>query len=107
MADRLALTSDTAAIPGVLWETGLLGLATNVGGVHECVLDGETGLLVAPQDEAGLTDAVAALLRDPARRGAMGQRAKSWVQDNFAMDKIAGHDLAFYAEVLTLTGKRL
>jgi len=84
-------------------EAGLLGLpvvATNVGGVHECLLDGETGILVAPQDEAGLADGVAALLRDPARRGAMGQRATSWVRENFAMDKIAGHYLAFYEQVL-------
>lgn len=103
-ADLLLVTSDSDGIPAVVLEAGFLGkptVGTRVGGMAECVLDGETGLLVASQDEAGFADAVSVLLRDPARRATMGQRAKTWVRENFAMDKIAGQYLAFYAQVLS------
>lgn len=104
-ADLFVLTSDTEGIPAVILEAGAQGLpvvATRVGGMAECVLDGETGVLVAPQDEAGLATAVLTLLSDPVRRQMMGERAKSWVRETFAIEKIAQQYLAFYAEVLAL-----
>src|SRR4029079_872302 len=55
-ADIVALTSATEGMPAVLLEAGALGLpvvTTRVGGVAECVLDGKTGILVQPSDEAG------------------------------------------------------
>jgi glycosyltransferase involved in cell wall biosynthesis len=108
-ADLFILTSDTEGIPAVILEAGSQGLpvvATRVGGMSECVLNGETGLLVEPQDEIGMTAAIVALLHDPARRHVMGQTAKTWVRENFAMNKIAQQYLAFYEQVLDQTGKR-
>jgi glycosyltransferase involved in cell wall biosynthesis len=43
------------------------------------VLHGETGLLVAPDDDAGLERALASLLLDPERARAMGERARARV----------------------------
>ena len=102
-ADLLLLTSDTEGIPAVVLEAGLHGLpvvATRVGGVPECVLDGETGLLVDADDEAGLANVALSLLQDPARRQMMGRRAREWVTENFAMDKIARQYVAFYTQVM-------
>jgi len=104
-ADLFLLTSDTEGIPAVILEAGLLGLpvvATRVGGLPECVLDGETGQLVDPGDEARLAQVVTDLLRCPARRHRMGARAKAWVRANFTMDIIARQYLDFYREVLDL-----
>ena len=52
-------------------------VATRLSGIPEVVLPGETGLLVEPGDTAGLADALARLLADPAlgaRLGAAGRR---------------------------------
>lgn len=101
-ADLLVLTSDTEGIPGVILEAGLLGLsvvATRVGGVPECVLDGETGVLVDRQDEQRLAVVVCDLLHDSARRHELGAKAKSWVGANFTIDKIANEYVDFYQQV--------
>ncbi|MDL1873864.1 glycosyltransferase [Cytophagia bacterium CHB2] len=102
-ADLFVLTSDTEGIPGVILEAGLLGLAvvaTRVGGVPECVLDGDTGILVDRQDEQRLAEVVCDLLHDSARRHKLGARAKNWVGANFTIDKITGDYVEFYQQVL-------
>ena len=48
-------------------------VAFDQGALPEIVTNGETGLLVPPGDEAALAEAVVTLLRDPARRTAMGR----------------------------------
>ena len=62
-------------------------VATDVGDLGEIILDGETGLLVPPENPARLGAAVERLLADPAlaaRLGAAGQRAalgpESWAE---------------------------
>jgi glycosyltransferase involved in cell wall biosynthesis len=101
-ADLLLLTSDTEGMPGVILEAGWLGLpvvATRVGGVPECVLEGGTGLLVQPDDEVGLVQAVVQLLQQPETRRQMGRRAREFVQERFTIDKIAPKYLEFYQQV--------
>jgi glycosyltransferase involved in cell wall biosynthesis len=70
-ADLLVLPSVAEAFGLVLAEAIHLGLpivATHVGGIPEIVKDGEDGVLVAPANSQGLSDAVSDLLNDPARR---------------------------------------
>jgi glycosyltransferase involved in cell wall biosynthesis len=43
-------------------------IATTAGAFPEVIADGETGVLVQPGDARALADAIASLLRDPARR---------------------------------------
>jgi colanic acid/amylovoran biosynthesis glycosyltransferase len=83
-ADVLAMPScirnrDADGIPTVLIEALAMEIpvvATRVSGIPELVVDGETGLLVAPDDPAALAGALARLLRDPelARRLARAGR---------------------------------
>ncbi|GAB4532610.1 MAG: hypothetical protein Tsb0010_13620 [Parvularculaceae bacterium] len=51
-------------------------VAYRSGGVCESVADGETGILVDPQDEDALVEAVAMLINDPQRRSKMGDAAR-------------------------------
>ena len=51
-------------------------VATAVGGVPELVLDGVTGCLVAPGDDAALGAAIGRILKDPALAAAMGQAGR-------------------------------
>jgi glycosyltransferase involved in cell wall biosynthesis len=63
-------------------------VATASGGVPEIVVDGETGVLVAPADPAALAGAVRALLADPARRQRLGQAGRLRAETEFSL---AGH----------------
>jgi len=64
----------------VYLEAGAFGkpvVGTRSGGVPEAVVDGETGLLVPPDDSAAAAEVITVLLRDrdlAARLGANGHR---------------------------------
>jgi glycosyltransferase involved in cell wall biosynthesis len=51
-------------------------VATAVGGTREAVLDGETGYVVPPGEPEMMAERIVSLLRDPARRAAMGARGR-------------------------------
>lgn len=53
-------------------------IAGRSGGVPEAVLDGETGLLVDPEDGTVFAAAAARLLGDPRERQRMGEAARRW-----------------------------
>lgn len=55
---------------------GTPALATRLGGVTDAVIDGETGLLVAPADAEALSAALLGLYRDPAQLAALAQDAR-------------------------------
>ncbi|HEY3196766.1 MAG TPA: glycosyltransferase family 4 protein [Nitrospirales bacterium] len=59
-------------------------VATLTGGLPEIVNNGETGLLVPSGDAPALAEAVIALLRDPARAGAMGKAGRARVGSLFS-----------------------
>jgi phosphatidylinositol alpha-1,6-mannosyltransferase len=54
---------------------GLPVVAGSVGGARDAVADGQTGLLVDPEDPVAVADAVCGLLLRPERAEAMGQAA--------------------------------
>jgi alpha-maltose-1-phosphate synthase len=68
---------------------GVPCVGTRVDAIPEIVVDGETGLLVPPGDPAALAEALAALLRDPARARAMGARGRERVQRRFLWSHVA------------------
>lgn len=61
-------------------------VATRVGGVPDLIVEGETGLLVEPQDPPGLAAALAALLRDPERARAMGLAGRARRRSEFSIE---------------------
>lgn len=61
---------------------GVPVVAGRVGGVPAIVADGITGLLTPDGDVAALSDAVASLLDDPARRSTLGRNAIRYVAHN-------------------------
>jgi phosphatidylinositol alpha-1,6-mannosyltransferase len=64
-------------------------VAGNVGGVAEAVADGESGLLVDPEDPEGLADRIAGLLGDPARALAMGEAGRARAENLFTWERTA------------------
>lgn len=74
-------------------------IASRVGGLPDLVDDGETGLLVPPDDPAALRGAIARLLADPAAQGRLGEAGRRKVA-GFAAGAIVSRIEQAYAEVL-------
>jgi len=75
------------AFPYVTLEAMSLGrpiVASDVGGVGEAFIDGESGLLIPPRDDAALTRALLVMLDDPDRRARIGALALNHVSRRFA-----------------------
>ena len=79
---------------------GTAVVASRVGGIPEVVADGETGLLVPPDDPAALAEAVNALLEDPGRAAAMGQAGRTRAVAEFSWPAVAAQTAALYAELV-------
>jgi phosphatidylinositol alpha-1,6-mannosyltransferase len=76
----------------VFLEAGACGkpvIGARAGGVTDAILDGETGLLVAPDDPEALTHAIQGLLRDPARCEALGTAARARILRECTWDHAA------------------
>lgn len=84
-ADLLVLPSLSEGLPLTLLEAAMMGRAmvvTDVGGMSEVVIAGETGELVPPRNPAALSAAIIHLLEDDALRGSMGAAAwKLWEEE--------------------------
>jgi alpha-maltose-1-phosphate synthase len=78
---------------------GAAVVASRVGGIPEVVADGETGLLVPPDDPDALAAALNALLRDRDRAAAMGTRGRARAAAEFDWTAIAAQTVALYREL--------
>ena len=75
-------------------------VATNVGGIPEIVVEGETGFLVGPTDAAELAERVSSLLRDPELAARMGRAGRRRVLDRFSWKVIAERTVALYQALI-------
>ncbi len=86
------LPSEHEALPTTLIEAAACGrpvVASDIDGIPEVVIDGETGLLVPVGDEVALADRVTALLDDEPRRRRMGASARAMAEDRFSAHRWA------------------
>jgi glycosyltransferase involved in cell wall biosynthesis len=73
--------------------------ASHYGGFRETVLDGQTGLLVAPGDEFALSEALHSLLMNRDKTEVMGMAGRDHALANFSLNRMieqyeqAYHDL--------------
>jgi glycosyltransferase involved in cell wall biosynthesis len=75
-------------------------VATNVSSIPEIVADGETGLLVAPDDAVALASAVISVMDDP---GSYGERGHERALSQFNVARMADRTLALYETALRVT----
>jgi len=68
-------------------------VATRVSSIPEIVVDGETGLLVPPDDPAALAAGVNSVLAGP---GAYGEQGRARALAEFSVAKMADLTLAVY-----------
>jgi glycosyltransferase involved in cell wall biosynthesis len=87
--DLMVLPTTNDMSPFAVIEAATAGLpviATRLGGIPEMIVDGQTGILVAPGDEAGFVRAVERLLPDPDLRLRMGRAAREHMARHFDPD---------------------
>jgi starch synthase len=78
---------------------GTAVVASAVGGIPEVVSDGETGLLVPPDDPGALAGALNALIADPAHATALGRAGRERAVAEFGWQAVAEQTAALYAEL--------
>lgn len=71
-------------------------VATRVGAMEEAVVDGESGLLVPPNDAAALAEAVSRVLDEPGLAARLGAKARADAHGRFAWEKVAASILDRY-----------
>jgi glycosyltransferase involved in cell wall biosynthesis len=91
-------------LPNVLLESMSMGtpvIASDLGGIPEVIIDGETGILVSPRDINQLRDAILHLWKVTALRQEISRNALHFVQSNFDKQRQFAHFFAFFDQVIT------
>ncbi|HKW41273.1 MAG TPA: glycosyltransferase, partial [Gemmatimonadales bacterium] len=110
-ADVLALPSildsrsDTEGLGVVLLEAmsyGVPVIGSRVGGIPDIIVDGETGLLVAPGDPAALAAALQRLAEDRGLAARLGAAGRAHVRAHFSWDGIVAAWEACYQASVTI-----
>lgn len=78
--------------------SGVPVIASRAGGIPEMVTDGETGVLVPPDDAAALADAIVRLARDPDTRAALAAAAATRARA-FDIERIAARYVELYGQL--------
>ena len=79
---------------------GLPVVATKVGGVHEVVEDGMTGILVPPEDPGAIAKAVLSLLADRDKAGRMGDEGREVFLEKFSSRAMVAGVEALYQDLV-------
>lgn len=102
VSDFMVLSSLREGLPYVLLEAASLGkphIATNVGGVSEFVIDGETGILVPPGSRQALADAIYNFLQSPQTAKRLGVNARQKYLRQFTYERFIDQTLEIYRSV--------
>lgn len=105
--DVFALTSRSEGMPlSVLeaWAAGVPVVATRVGGLPEMIEEGRTGLLIGPDDEAGLAGVLRDLMGDPGLARLLGEAGRQQVRSRFDSRVMAGDYARHYNALLSRDG---
>ena len=79
--------------------TRLPVLSTHVSAIPEVVIDGETGLLVPPDDSAAMASAMVRLSAEPGLREALGEAGHRRVVQRFGLDRMVDETIEIYRSV--------
>jgi glycosyltransferase involved in cell wall biosynthesis len=106
-ADVFVLSSRSEGLPLSIVEAMAAGLpvvAASVGGVPELVVDGETGFLIPPADEAALASALERLVADADLRRRMGAAGRARAEALFDLPTFHRLHLGLYGDELAARG---
>ena len=102
-ADLFVLSSTSEGVPLALLEamaSGLPAVVTDVGGMREVVVPGETGCLVPPRSPQALASAILAIEGQPDTLDRMGRAARRRVEEEFNLRTVVSRYEDLYLECL-------
>jgi N-acetyl-alpha-D-glucosaminyl L-malate synthase BshA len=79
---------------------GVPVVGSRVGGLHEVIIEGETGFLCDPHDVSCMSRLVLSLLASEDYRRTMGEKARKRAIENFGRKELVGQYLAVYRDLL-------
>ncbi len=85
---------------------GLPVVATDVGGVREAIVEGETGYIVPSGDDEKMAERIIQVLSSNEHARVMGARGKTIVADKFSSENHLRNTLELYDELLS-SGRRV
>ena len=97
----VVLPSYREGLPKVLIEAAAVGRAvvtTDVPGCRDAIIDGCTGLLVAPRDAVALATAIRSLVNDPQQLHAFGVAGRELAEKAFDVRDVISTHLQLYRE---------
>ena len=100
-ADLFCIPSFAEGIPIVLMEamaSGIPCVTTQIAGIPELIRTGLDGLLVAPSDLDGLTDALATLMDDEALRDRLSKSGRQRVLEHYDLRRNVQQLAAIFSE---------
>lgn len=89
LPSRISTDGDRDGLPNVLMEAQsqrLACLSTNISGIPELIVHGQTGWLVPQQDSPALCEAMQKLISDPELRNGLAQAGFERVHEKFSLD---------------------
>jgi glycosyltransferase involved in cell wall biosynthesis len=101
--DVFVMTSLSEGFPLAVLEAMAAGVpivATNVGGIPECVKDGEDGRLVSPGDRSAMTQAISNILTDPVLALSLAANARKRVKEHFSLEAMVRNYESLYRYIL-------
>lgn len=79
---------------------GVAPVISNVGGMPELMINGESGLIVPPMDAQALATAFTKLAADPAGCAAIGRKARERIETIFNVENMTAKYVALYKSML-------
>jgi glycosyltransferase involved in cell wall biosynthesis len=104
IADILCLPSYREGFGTVVIEAAAMSVptvGTDIYGLSDAVVNGETGMLVPPRDSTALMQALSSLLDDPARCDAMGAAGRRRAEKLFDAKQVNERVIAEYRRLLS------
>ncbi|MCL2654204.1 MAG: glycosyltransferase family 4 protein [Coriobacteriia bacterium] len=103
VSDVVAMPSRSEAVAVVALEAMAHGkpvVAFETGGIPEVVADGETGILVPPEDKEAFAAALKELLLDPERARKMGEAGAARAREQFSEKKMLESYIKLFNELI-------
>lgn len=100
--DIIALTSHSEGTPVSLIEAQAMGIpvvATNVGGIKDCMVHQSTGLLVPPSNREAFINALSYYIHHPNKRNEAGINGMEYVQQKFNSERLISDVRALYTRL--------
>lgn len=106
--DITVVPSISESLPNVILESMAAGIpvvATRVGGIPDVLEDEKTGLLVPPEDDVQLAEAIGRLISNLGLRQEIGCRAREYAAARFRWDSVLERYEGLYSEALARKGR--